>query len=83
MTHLVILFSDIIPPGIRGGPGNIKTKNKRIKKFGKIPDDNFILYLRETEFRYNISSLSNPDKEKKLYLYLNIYIILLIMIYMI
>jgi len=36
--------------------GNIKLKIKKI--YEKIPDDKFILFLREAEFRYALSKLN-------------------------
>ena len=41
-------------------------KQKITKLYGKIPDDNFILFLRETEFRYVLDKLDEKDKEEKI-----------------
>ena len=42
-------------------------KNKITKIYNCITDDNFILFLREAEFRYNLSKLDDDKKEKKNY----------------
>ena len=39
-------------------------KNKITKIYNCITDDNFILFLREAEFRYNLSKLDDDKKEK-------------------
>ena len=39
-------------------------KNKITKIYNCIPADNFILFLREAEFRYNLSKLDDDKKEK-------------------
>ena len=49
---------------IEGVWGTLKQIIKKI--YGKIPDDNFILFLREAEFRYILSKLEEKDKEEKI-----------------
>ena len=39
-------------------------KNKITKIYNCIPADNFILFLREAEFRYHLSKLDDDKKEK-------------------
>lgn len=48
---------------IEGVWGTLKQKITKI--YGKIPDDNFILFLREAEFRYILAKLDKKDKEEK------------------
>ena len=48
---------------IEGVWSTLKSYIKRI--YDIIPDDNFILYLREAEFRYRIRDLSNSEIEKE------------------
>ena len=55
------LHSTNITEGVWG------TDKQYIKKiYNYIPDENFVLFLREGEFRYNIGSLNNPEKERKI-----------------
>ena len=49
---------------IEGIWGTLKSYIERI--YNKIPDNNFILFLREAEFRYNIRSLSFSEKENEI-----------------
>lgn len=49
---------------IEGAWGTIKSIIKRI--YGYIPADNFILFLREVEFRFILSKLSPQEKEEKI-----------------
>ena len=49
---------------IEGIWGTLKTKITKI--YNCIPADNFILFLREAEFRYILSKLDDDAKEKKI-----------------
>ena len=43
--------------------GTLKDNIKRV--YGHIPNENFILFLREAEFRYKLRKLNNEEKEKE------------------
>ena len=49
---------------IEGAWGTVKQYIKKIYNY--IPDENFILFLREAEFRFNIGQLNNSEKEEKI-----------------
>ena len=49
---------------IEGAWGTLKGILKRI--YGYIPADNFILFLREAEFRFILSKVSHKEKESKI-----------------
>ena len=61
---------------IGGVWGTVKQYIKII--YNLIPDNNFILFLGQGEFRYNLRGLDNSEKEKKKFKYFNTYIFLLI-----
>ena len=58
---LALVFSTSI---IEGAWGTLKGIIKRI--YGYIPADNFILFLREAEFRFILSKVSHKEKESKI-----------------
>ena len=51
-----------IAPAILNTWNHIKQEIRQI--YGSIPNQNFVYFLREAEFRLNISKLTNEDKLK-------------------